>query len=69
MQIPLENITNSQIKYVIEEYIHVERDRGILYDRYVNGYTFERISEKYDLSTVQTKRIVYKQSEQLFKHL
>ena len=67
--IDLNNITNSQIRNVIDEYIHSERDRFILYDRYINGYTFERISEKHDLSTVQTKRIVYKQSEILFRHL
>ena len=65
----LEHITNSQIKDAIDDYIHSERDRGILFDRYVNGYTFERISEKYDMSTVQTKRIVYKQSEILSKVL
>ena len=65
----LDYITNSQIKDAIDDYIHSERDRGILFDRYVNGYTFERISEKYDMSTVQTKRIVYKQSEILSKVL
>ena len=65
----IEHITNSQIKDAIDDYIHSERDRGILFDRYVNGYTFERISEKYDMSTVQTKRIVYKQSEILSKVL
>ena len=65
----IEHITNSQIKDAIDDYVHSERDRGILFDRYVNGYTFERISEKYDMSTVQTKRIVYKQSEILSKVL
>lgn len=40
----IEHITNSQIKDAIDDYIHSERDRGILFDRYVNGYTFERIS-------------------------
>lgn len=65
----LDNITNSHIKEVISEYIHSERDRGILLDRYVNGYTFERISEKYDMSTVQIKRIVYKNEMTVFKHL
>lgn len=65
----LDNITNSHITEVISEYIHSERDRGILLDRYVNGYTFERISEKYDMSTVQIKRIVYKNEMTVFKHL
>ena len=65
----LTNITNSQIRTVIEEYIHSERDRGILLDRFVNGYTFERIAEIHDMSTVQIKRIVYKNEMTLFNHL
>ena len=65
----LDNITNSHITEVISEYIHSERDRGILLDRYVNGYTFERISEKYDMSTVHIKRIVYKNEMKIFDHL
>ena len=65
----LTNITNSQIRTVIEEYIHSERDRGILLDRFVNGYTFEKIAEIHDMSTVQIKRIVYKNEMTLFNHL
>jgi DNA-directed RNA polymerase specialized sigma24 family protein len=65
----LENITNSHIKAVIDEYIHSERDRMILLDRFCNGYTYERIAEKHDMSTVQIKRIVYKNEMTLFIHL
>lgn len=67
--INLDNITNSRIKEVVTEYIHSERDRGILIDRYVNGYTFERIAEIHDMSTVQIKRIIYKNEMTVFKHL
>lgn len=67
--INLDNITNSHIKEVVTEYIHSERDRGILIDRYVNGYTFERIAEIHDMSTVQIKRIVYKNEMVIFNHL
>ena len=67
--INLTDITNSQIRYTIEEYIHSERDRSILTDRFVNGYTFERIAENHDMSTVQIKRIIYKNEETLFRHL
>ena len=65
----LDNITNSRIKEVISEYIHSEGDRGILVDRYVNGYTYEKISEIHDMSTVQIKRIVYKNEMKVFDHL
>jgi Sigma-70, region 4. len=67
--INLENITNSHIRHTIEEYIHSERDRSILTDRFVNGYTFERIAENHDMSTVQIKRIIYKNEETIFRHL
>jgi DNA-directed RNA polymerase specialized sigma subunit len=69
MQIPLENITNTQIRNVIDEYIHSERDRALLKRRYIDGICFEPLAEEFDLSVVQVKRIVYKQSEHLFKHL
>jgi DNA-directed RNA polymerase specialized sigma subunit len=69
MLIPLENITNTQIRNVIDEYIHSERDRALLKRRYIDGICFEPLAEEFDLSVVQVKRIVYKQSEHLFKHL
>lgn len=61
--------TNSQIREIIEEWIHNKRDRELLYDRLVDGLTFERLAEKHDMSDKQVKRIVYKLQEQLFKHL
>ena len=65
----LTNITNSHIKAVIEEYIHNEKHRDILVDRFCNGYTYEKIAEMQDMSTVQIKRIVYKNEMTLFTHL
>ena len=67
--INFENITNSHIKEIISEYIHSERDRRILIDRFINGYTFEKIAEIHDMSPVQIKRIVYKNEMTVFKHL
>lgn len=61
--------TNSQIREVIAEWIHSERDRRILERRLVDGITFERIAEEFDMSVRQTKSIVYKLQEKLFKHL
>lgn len=65
----LDNITNTEIKEVIDEYIHSERDRAILKRRYIDGICYEPLAEEFYLSTVQVKRIIYKQSEILFKHL
>lgn len=61
--------TNSQIRELIAEWIHSERDRGILERRLVDGVTFERLAEEFDMSVRQMKSIVYKLQEQLFKHL
>ena len=65
----LQDIKNSDIKYIIDEYIHSERDRAVLTDRLINGLTFERLGEKHDLSEIQVKRIVYRLSDDIYKHL
>jgi DNA-directed RNA polymerase specialized sigma24 family protein len=61
--------TNSQIRGLIAEWIHSERDRMILERRLIDGITFDRLAEEFDMSVRQTKSIVYKAQEQLFKHL
>lgn len=58
MRNPFEDKTNSEIIELINEYIHSERDRQIMKRRLVDGIHFEPLSEEFDLSTVQTKRIV-----------
>lgn len=61
--------TNSQIANLIDEYIHSERDRNILKRRLIDGLTYERLAEEFDLSVRQTKKIVYKSEELLFQHI
>ena len=61
--------TNSQISQLIDEYIHSERDRNILKDRFINGFCYEPLAEKYDLSVPQIKRIIYKNQQKIFKRL
>ena len=61
--------TNSRILALIEEHIHSERDRKILKRRLVDGITFERLAEEFDMSDRQVKRLIYKGQEELFKHL
>ena len=65
----LSDIKNSDIKNAIDEYIHSERDRAVLLDKLVNGLTFEKLGEKHDLSEIQVKRIVYKLSDDVYRHL
>ena len=61
--------TNSQIRQIIAEWIHDERDREILARRLIDGVTFERLAEEFDMSVRQIKRIVYKGQEKVFRHL
>lgn len=61
--------TNSQIREIIGEYIHSERDRRILERRLIDGITFDRLSEEFDLSVRNTKKIVYKGQTEIFRHI
>jgi hypothetical protein len=63
------NLSNSQISFLIEQWIRAERDRAILKDRLINGMTFERIAERHEMSVRQTKTIVYRAMERLISHL
>lgn len=68
----LSDLSRSQIEFLIEEYIvgnNAERDRQILKRRLIDGITYERLAEEFDLSTVHVKSIVKKRQEHLFKRL
>ena len=58
--------TNSQIRNLIMEHIHNERDRAILKRRFCDGTRFEALAEEFDLSTQRVKAIVYKAQGSLF---
>ena len=61
--------TNSQIKSLIQEYIHNEDDRKMLFLRLVNGKTFEQIAAATgrDVKTVRTR--IHKGERVLFAHI
>lgn len=61
--------TNSEIRELIDEYIHSERDRAMLKRRLIDGICFEPLAEEFDLSVRQTKTIIYKAQEKLFRHI
>ena len=65
----MKKYTNSQIAYLIDEYIHSERDRAILKRRLIDGICYEKLAEEFDLSIRQTKNIVYKAENCLFKRV
>ena len=61
--------TNSLIKSLIAEHIHNERDRNILCRRLIDGITFERLAEEFEMSPRQVRTIVHKSEMILFKHV
>lgn len=61
--------TNSQIKALILEHIHSQRDRKILYRRLVDRMTYEALAKEFQLTDRQIKNIVYNAKEILFPHL
>lgn len=60
--------TNSQIRALIDEYIHSERDREILKRRLCDGIRFEALAEEFNLSTQRVKTIVYRAQDRLFRY-
>lgn len=63
------NLSRSQIEGIIFEWIFNKKHRDILIDRLLDGMTYQEIAEKHDISIQQTKNIIYKAQDKLFKHL
>ena len=61
--------TNSQIRELIAEHIHSERDRAILIRRLIDGICYEPLAEEFEMSERQIKTIVYRAEAILFKHI
>lgn len=60
---------NDEIEYIIDQVTHSSRNRAILKRKLIDGITFEKIGEEFDLSTKQVKNIVRKSEEDVFIHL
>lgn len=61
--------TNSQVRRIIEDFIHSERDRRLLARRLIDGITIERLAEEFELSPRQVKNILRKDEEIIFSKL
>ena len=61
-----------EIEQAIDQWIigrNAERNRALLKRRMCDGITYERLAEEFDLSVRQTKNIVYKNKDKLYKHI
>lgn len=63
-----DGIPNSEVRRLINEWIKSERDRNIVTRRLIDGITYERIAEEFNLSVRQTKNIVYRSEIRIFAH-
>lgn len=67
--VSLGEISNSQLTVLIDEWIKNERNRALVKRRLIDGVCFEPLAEEFGLSVRQTKNIVYKSLDKLFRHI
>lgn len=64
----LPEISASQLRALIDEWILSERDRAILKRRLLDGICYDRLAEEFDMSPRHIKRICYIAIERLERH-
>jgi DNA-directed RNA polymerase specialized sigma24 family protein len=62
----MKDLRRSEIEHLIDEWILSQRDRRILKRRLLDGITYERLAEEFDMSVRQIKNIVYKGEKKIF---
>ncbi len=62
------DLSRSELKNLIDEWIFREKDREILKRRLLDGITYETLAEEFEMSVRQIKNIVYKSEDRLFNH-
>ena len=63
------DLSRSEWENLIDEWVFSERDRALLKCRLLDGICFEPLAEEFDLSVQQTKTIVYRLQNRLFRKL
>lgn len=63
------DISVSELSHLIDEWIYSERDRAILKRRLLDGITYEKIAEEFELSPRQVNTIIYKGTQRLVVRL
>lgn len=64
----IEDIPNSTLELLIDEWVKSERNRKILKRRLIDGIHYEKIAEEFELSDRQIKTIVKKEKENILSH-
>lgn len=66
------DLSRSEWENLIDEWVvgrNAERNRQILKRRLLDGITYGRLAEEFDMSTQNVCSIIYKCQEKVFKHL
>lgn len=63
------DLSRSEWEHIIDEWIFNERDRQVLKRRLLDGICYEPLAEEFELSVQQTKTLIYKLQNKLFKHI
>ena len=58
--------SNFRLREIVEEYIHSERDRQVLIEKYCNKKTIGQLAGQFYLSETSIKNIIYKGAEIIF---
>lgn len=64
----IDDIPNSELERLIEEWVKSERNRKILKRRLIDGIHYEKIAEEFELTDRQIKTIVKKEKENIISH-
>lgn len=64
----IDDIPNSELERLIDEWLKSERNRKILKRRLIDGIHYEKIAEEFELTDRQIKTIVKKEKENILSH-
>lgn len=64
----IDDIPNSTLERLIEEWVKSERNRKILKRRLIDGLHYEKLAEEFELSDRQIKTIVKREKENILMH-
>ena len=66
---PFADIPNDLLSDTIDRWVKGSRNREIMKDRLIDAMTYERISEKHDLSVRYVKTLIYRLEDKVFEHI
>lgn len=63
------NISNSELSALIDEWVKNQRNRQLLKRRFIDGITLDKLSEEFDITVDRIKQIISKERKELETHI